>query len=782
VSTDSTHDSPAWEEIFGHPEPYKHQRKAISEALDVVTENGFYAMEAGCGTGKTMTSLTVAGESIRDNSTGHTTAFCLTSVLQQLRQFVQDARQINRNLPDDVAPLNTLVLLGKSNICPYTLAGENDFDEANTNSKCNTLRRNTSKAGRNESFHSVKRSALLEAEQQTLDGSSQNMTVEGAEAPYTADLPVEYGRETCPFYAAARDTENHVPFDFSDAEANVIDEKELVRLSVEHGVCPHTAMSRLMDDADVVVGNYYHAFDYNTRQLTQSIIEPSTLLICDESHMLEPRVRDVLSQEASLYDLEQAARELLKVAVATGHGTEHSDIYVGDRPDDNLVHSELAKYGVAPSELVPVVELLQWVADTVEAHAESFLDREFPNWEARGDNMPSRLEAPLREPDVAEQDDLTAELADTGLAEVFQQPLGQMVTAVTNVLNKSDVDDLPGELALPEVVRLLTQWRKRDHEQHFREVTLDRRWEHRNEGLRKHWRVSLELRNCLPGGLIASQLADFGGGILMSATLKPFNVYKDVVGLDYLDHQHDRPVETAELVKKFPEENQASFIVDAPKFTSRKRGPTDEWNDVRKQYARTILSVARTPGNILVCMPSYAEAEWAGEILRETNQFEKGVLIDESSSNDETEELKEEFFKGDGKILVTSIRGTLTEGVDYRGDRLHGVVVVGVPIPNTGSPRVRALQHAYELEYGSLGFPYSMFVPAVRKARQALGRVIRGEDDVGVRVLVDERYASSGQGAVRQYLSDHEQQRYDVTDPASLQGKIEAFWQNQNAF
>ncbi|MCF2165396.1 helicase C-terminal domain-containing protein, partial [Halobacterium salinarum] len=263
---------------------------------------------------------------------------------------------------------------------------------------------------------------------------------------------------------------------------------------------------------------------------------------------------------------------------------------------------------------------------------------------------------------------------------------------------------------------------------------------------------------------------------------RPFNVYKDVVGLDYLDHQHDRPVKTAELVKKFPEENQASFIVDAPKFTSRKRGETDEWNDVRKQYARVILSVARTPGNILVCMPSYPEAKWAGEILRETNQFEKDVLIDKSSSNDETEELKEEFFAGEGKILTTSIRGTLTEGVDYRGDRLHGVVVVGVPIPNMGSPRVRALQHSYELEYGSLGFPYSMFVPAVRKARQALGRVIRGEDDVGVRVLVDERYASSGQGAVRQYLSDHEQQRYDVTDPASLQGKIEAFWQNQNAF
>jgi hypothetical protein len=52
----------------------------------------------------------------------------------------------------DVEPFKTVVLLGKSNICPYTLADENDFEDANTNRKCNSLRRNTSKAGRNESF------------------------------------------------------------------------------------------------------------------------------------------------------------------------------------------------------------------------------------------------------------------------------------------------------------------------------------------------------------------------------------------------------------------------------------------------------------------------------------------------------------------------------------------------------------------------------------------------------------------------------------------------------
>ncbi len=44
--------------------------------------------------------------------------------------------------------------------------------------------------------------------------------------------------------------------------------------------------------------------------------------------------------------------------------------------------------------------------------------------------------------------------------------------------------------------------------------------------------------------------------------------------------------------------------------------------------------------------------------------------MDESSSNEETERLKREFFSGDGKVMVTSTRGTLTECVDYDGEKL----------------------------------------------------------------------------------------------------------------
>jgi DNA excision repair protein ERCC-2 len=97
------------------------------------------------------------------------------------------------------------------------------------------------------------------------------------------------------------------------------------------------------------------------------------------------------------------------------------------------------------------------------------------------------------------------------------------------------------------------------------------------------------------------------------------------------------------------------------------------------------------------------------------------------------------------------MRGTLTEGVDYRGDRLAAAVVCGVPIVDTSSPRTRAVRTAYDRRFGD-GFRYALAVPAVRKARQAVGRVIRGPEEVGVRVLLDERYARDSWDSVRDLL------------------------------
>jgi DNA excision repair protein ERCC-2 len=154
------------------------------------------------------------------------------------------------------------------------------------------------------------------------------------------------------------------------------------------------------------------------------------------------------------------------------------------------------------------------------------------------------------------------------------------------------------------------------------------------------------------------------------------------------------------------------------------------------------------------------------------------VLVDESSTNEATERLKQRFFDGEGKVLVTSTRGTLTEGVDYDGDKLHCCGVVGVPLVNIGSPRVRAVRRAYADAFGEDdAFEYALTVPAVRRARQAIGRVVRGRTEVGVRALVGRRYAPDVRHSVHPYLSPGEREEFVRLTPEFVADKLSEFWE-----
>jgi DNA excision repair protein ERCC-2 len=201
----------------------------------------------------------------------------------------------------------------------------------------------------------------------------------------------------------------------------------------------------------------------------------------------------------------------------------------------------------------------------------------------------------------------------------------------------------------------------------------------------------------------------------------------------------------------------------------------EEWNGIRDEYAQALRALARSPGNVLICMPNYREARWAGEYI--DSVVEKPVLIDESSSNDVTERTKQSFFRGEGKVLVTSTRGTLTEGVDYDGAKLATCAVVGVPLVNIGSPRMRAVRRAYGDTFGEENaFKYALTVPAVRRARQAIGRVIRGVDEVGVRAFVGRRYIPDERHSVYPLLPESEREEFTRMTPEFLGDKLTAFW------
>jgi len=800
VSTD-----PDWRPIFGHDEPYDDQIDGIETAIETAMDSGFLAIEGACGTGKTMLALTAGISLVRDPDSKFERVLVLTSVKQQLKQFEADLRTINANLPSEWRPVSAMTLVGKADVCPYNLAGAGGIDDRNVYERCEGLRERTRGLVDGETT-AASLVGNATSQQTGLADSGRGATyleAAGEPTPYPKETPEagDGNTEYCPFYAQYLDDLPEdgdpieaVPFDPTDH--GLIETEDLVGLAAGHGSCPHSVMGALLPNVEVLVGNYYHAFDPTTvESFTGGLLEEETFVVCDEAHMLEPRVRDLVGDGVSDRALADAETELSRVIepLAAVEEAGSGTTYGGEAKEvAGTIREVLSDSDVTLGELRDTRRFLTALSDRLDERVSDHLDDSHPGWRNDLPNLEDD-EIALRDPEQPGADELTRWAERNGFdARVWSR--AESVCAVAGRVLDT-VEETDKRRAAPSVGRTLGLWWTADHTDFFREIELERTFdETRPEGSwRRAYTATYSLHNCLPAGAIGERLDEFGGGVLMSATLEPLDVFAEVTGLDHLESEAGRPVVERTYGLEFPERNRASFALAAPKFTYNNRGSPGETTPTRRAHARAIRQTAESPGNVLVGMPSYREAQWAASMLEDV---EKPVLLDEATDDVATEQLKREFFDGEPKVLVTSLRGTLTEGVDYRGDRLSAAIVCGVPIINTASARTRAVRTAYENAFGDAsernqdgssggsasdaGFKYALAVPAVRKARQAIGRVIRGPDECGVRVLCDERYAKDSWDSVRGLLGEAEREEFRPVGTDMFDYALERFWEDKS--
>ena len=82
--------------------------------------------------------------------------------------------------------------------------------------------------------------------------------------------------------------------------------------------------------------------------------------------------------------------------------------------------------------------------------------------------------------------------------------------------------------------------------------------------------------------------------------------------------------------------------------------------------------------------------------------------------------------------------GIFGEGIDLKGNRLIGAVIVGTGLPQICNER-EILKQYYDRKDMD-GFSYAYQYPGMNKVMQAAGRVIRTDEDRGVILLLDERF------------------------------------------
>ena len=91
-----------------------------------------------------------------------------------------------------------------------------------------------------------------------------------------------------------------------------------------------------------------------------------------------------------------------------------------------------------------------------------------------------------------------------------------------------------------------------------------------------------------------------------------------------------------------------------------------------------------------------------------------------------------------GSLILAVSGGMYAEGVDYRGDMLSGVMVIGPALPQVSFEQ-ELLKQYYDERYGA-GFEFAYLIPGMTRVVQSAGRVIRSETDVGVIALLCRRF------------------------------------------
>jgi len=213
--------------------------------------------------------------------------------------------------------------------------------------------------------------------------------------------------------------------------------------------------------------------------------------------------------------------------------------------------------------------------------------------------------------------------------------------------------------------------------------------------------------------------------IMMSGTLTPTSMYKDILGF---------PEDTieAEFRSPFPVENRLNLIVaeTTTKYTERSEKQYEE-------IANKCMTVSKMiPGNIALFFPSYDMMEKIEKYLdlgRSIFMEEKGMKKQEKTK------FLEKFKKTLNGAMLAVVGGSFSEGIDLPGI-LKCVVVIGLPL-QPPDLETKEMINYYDHKFGK-GWDYGYIFPAMNKVMQAAGRCIRSEKDRAVRIFLDERYAN----------------------------------------
>ena len=228
---------------------------------------------------------------------------------------------------------------------------------------------------------------------------------------------------------------------------------------------------------------------------------------------------------------------------------------------------------------------------------------------------------------------------------------------------------------------------------------------------------------------IAECLKPFGGSILMSATLAPYESFRTNCGLT--------------RANAIVAQGHAPWRDDAYEVAIDTRVDTRLKQRDRhyETTARTVAAlISQSPGvPIAVFFPSYQYADNIRAYLSATDPGLRAMVQPRGVNLAEQERfIDEALLMADALFLI--LGSSYAEGVDKLGGRVHTAMVVGPALPEVNCVQ-QAKMDAHPSLSRETAFRDVYIIPAMRRIHQALGRLVRAPGQKAKLLLHGKRYA-----------------------------------------
>lgn len=540
--------------------------------------------------------------------------------------------------------------------------------------------------------------------------------------PFSDVLPDEEPgyRTFCPYYLRSREgfeLNGTVHFRRSSRALDVVEDLK-TRITPPsgledscQGICPYEIMSLYAKDSDIVIMNYSHLFspDFQDVIFEWLEMEPDKVtLIIDEAHNLGDAVRAMNSRLLTMRMIDLSLTELEKFEGTLGQA----------KLDESREDSSWRREGIRVIRML-LPRLKRFLAAKQErmAEGEALLDADlFRSFLYDGlDTIEDAL---------SNFSDIAVAVADLNLSEGDRENLQ---------------GDIQPSLALVLLFLNDVETAERDPS-YLRKIVVS------SSGGKKF--VRLEVNRIDPAANIRRITDNINATIMLSGTFSPLEAYEL-----YCLGEENRAKKLS-LPNPFPRENR--LLLASKRATTQLEARDDA--DNREEITGHIRSIIEcVPGNVAIFFTSYPMMNNYRDVCLSSCSLVNKKLCVEPRSADDVPEVLRDFFRlaGQGGGVLTGVcGGKMAEGIDYRGEALNGVAVVGLPLSAYHEIQ-KEINSYYIKKYGQAkGMLIAYTLPAINRGLQAAGRVIRAESERGVLLFCDRRFSEEGLAGVNGFLPD----------------------------